>query len=63
MRNLAIDPDHHYCRCGALCEQTTTQCRKCRDRLGWYRRKAWRVKRDRYRPVLAVASMEEVITR
>jgi hypothetical protein len=32
MRNLATDPDQHFCRCGALCERTSTRCRKCRAR-------------------------------
>jgi hypothetical protein len=37
-----------YCFCGALCEAPAiTRCQKCRNRLRWYRRKAWRVKSER----------------
>jgi hypothetical protein len=43
MRNLAIDPEQNHCPCGALSEQTQAQCQKCRNRLRWHRRKAWRV--------------------
>lgn len=43
MNKLPINPDQHYCCCGALCGPANTRCRKCRDRLRWYRRKAWRI--------------------
>jgi hypothetical protein len=63
MRNLLSDPDHHHCPCGALREKTSTRCRKCRARLGWYRRKAWRVNPARLQPDPAATFPEEVITR
>jgi hypothetical protein len=62
MRNLTIDSDEHYCRCGALREPTSTHCKKCRDRSRWYRRKAWRANPERrIRP--ATTTTKEVITR
>jgi hypothetical protein len=63
MRNLVIDPCQRYCRCGALCGPATTQCQKCRARLRWYRRKAWRINPARHQPDPAAAMTEEVITR
>ena len=42
MPSIAINADLRYCRCSALCENTKSRCRKCRDRARWYRRKAWR---------------------
>jgi hypothetical protein len=42
-----------YCPCGALCDvPAITRCQKCRNRLRWYRRKAWRVKSHRPRASL-----------
>ena len=64
MRNLVIDPEQCYCCCGALSDKTSTRCQKCRARLGWYRRKAWRVKSARRWPEPTVTlAREGVITR
>jgi hypothetical protein len=64
MQNLVVDPGQRYCDCGALCEPTSLNCRKCRARHGWYRRKAWRVNNPaRYRPDPGPSFTEEVITR
>jgi hypothetical protein len=39
---MPINADLRYCRCGALCKNTKSRCRKCHYRARWYRRKAWR---------------------
>jgi hypothetical protein len=62
MRNLLIDPSRRHCRCGALCAPGSAQCRKCRARFRWYRRKAWRLNPARHQPDPAAVT-EEVITR
>jgi len=49
MPSIAINADLRYCRCSALCENTKSRCRKCRDRARWYRRKAWHSRNSRLR--------------
>lgn len=47
MKNIPASPAPGYCPCGALCDRPSiTRCQKCRVRLRWYRRKAWRIKSD-----------------
>ncbi len=58
MPNFTISTASRYCRCGALCENTKSRCRKCSDRARWYRRKAWRCNPLRH---LSQTLTEEVI--
>jgi hypothetical protein len=30
------------CQCGALRDASSARCRKCRARIRWHKRKAWR---------------------
>lgn len=34
------------CECGALREITSTRCQKCRARIRWHKRKAWRTRHN-----------------
>ena len=62
MRNLAINEVPRRCRCGALCGAKRTRCRKCHDRIRWYRRKAWRINPIRHAQGSHTLSKEKVIT-
>lgn len=39
MRNRPVNPDGRRCECGALTENGSPVCRKCRSRTRWQRRK------------------------
>jgi hypothetical protein len=39
MRNLPVNLDSRRCECGALTENGSPVCRKCRSRVRWLRRK------------------------
>ena len=41
-RNRPINLDGRRCECGALAENGSPACRKCRSRARWLRRKHWR---------------------
>jgi hypothetical protein len=41
-RNRPINLDGRRCECGALTENGSPTCRKCRSRARWLRRKNWR---------------------
>jgi hypothetical protein len=41
-RILPTSPDGRRCECGALSENGSWLCGKCRRRVRWLRRKAWR---------------------
>jgi hypothetical protein len=41
-RNRPINLDGRRCECGALTENGSPVCRKCRSRARWLRRKNWR---------------------
>jgi hypothetical protein len=40
MRNLPVNLDGRRCECGALTENRSAVCRKCRNRARWLRRKS-----------------------
>jgi hypothetical protein len=41
-RNRPINLNGRRCECGALTENGSLVCRKCRNRMRWLRRKTWR---------------------
>lgn len=40
MRNRPIGLGGHHCECGALADNGSAFCRKCRNRARWLRRKS-----------------------
>lgn len=45
--HIIVSPDDRYCECGALTENGSQLCLKCRNRYRWLRRKAWRQHKTR----------------
>jgi hypothetical protein len=40
-RNLPVNLDGDRCECGALTENGSRLCQKCKNRMRWLRRRTW----------------------